>query len=136
MTATHGEAGYVWFSLKDPTMLNSTVIWIENHGRHGHPWNGRDQCIGLEDVTAHFADGLAASTRDNALTREGVATTVELRAGHATAVNYIQGVVKVPAGFEVVRTLEFAPGEVTFVATGGQRVTAKVRHELLRTGRL
>ena len=90
MTATHTEEGYVWFSLKDPAVLNSTVIWIENHGRHGHPWNGRNQCIGLEDVTAHFADGLAASAGENVLTREGVATAVELRPGQPSAVNYIQ----------------------------------------------
>lgn len=136
MTATHTEAGYVWFSLKDPAVLNSTVIWIENHGRHGHPWNGRNQCIGLEDVTAHFADGLVASTGENVLTRAGVATAVELRPGQPTAVNYIQGVVKVPAGFESVRTLEFGPGEVTFVSVADQRVKASVRHEFLRTGRL
>lgn len=49
-------------------------------------------------------------------------------------VNYIQGVVRIPEGFENVKTLEFAPGEVTFVATTGQRVTAPVRHEFLATG--
>jgi hypothetical protein len=32
--------------------------------------------------------------------------------------------------------LEFAPGKVTFVSTTGQRVTAAVRHEFLRTGKL
>ncbi|MSU50074.1 MAG: hypothetical protein EXS37_13485 [Opitutus sp.] len=134
--ATFADAGYVWFALKDPAVLNSTVFWMENHGRHGHPWNGRNNCLGLEDVTAFFADGLAASMRDNLLTKEGVATTVELSAGKPTAVNYIQGVVKVPAGFENVQTLEFAPGKVTFVSTTGQRVTAAVRHEFLRTGKL
>jgi hypothetical protein len=72
VAATNAEAGYVWFSLKDPAVLRTTVFWIENHGRHGHPWNGRNNCLGLEDVTAHFADGLAASTRDNVLTKEGV----------------------------------------------------------------
>ena len=135
-TATFAEAGYLWFALKDPAVLNSTVFWMENHGRHGHPWNGRNNCLGLEDVTAFFADGLAASTRENLLTKEGVATTVELSAAKPTAVNYIQGAMKIPAGFENVRTLEFAPGQVTFVSTTGQRVTAPVRHEFLKTGKL
>lgn len=135
-TATFAEDGYVWFALKDPAVLNSTVFWMENHGRHGHPWNGRNNCLGLEDVTAHFADGLGASTRDNALTREGVATAVELSAGRPTSVNYIQGVAKIPAGFENVRTVEFAPGQVTLVSTTGQRVVAAVRHEFLRSGKL
>ena len=134
--ATFVDAGYIWFSLKDPSVLNSTVFWMENHGRHGHPWNGRNNCLGLEDVTAFFADGLGASTRENTLTREGVPTTVELTAGQPTSVNYIQGVVRVPAGFGQVRTLEFTPGQVTFLSTGGQRVTASVRHEFLKTGKL
>jgi hypothetical protein len=135
-TATFAEAGYLWFALKDPAVLNSTVFWMENHGRHGHPWNGRNNCLGLEDVTAFFADGLAASSRENLLTKEGVATSVELTANKPAAVNYIQGVAKIPAGFENVRTLEFTPGQVTFVSTTGQRVTAPVRHEFLKTGKL
>jgi hypothetical protein len=134
--ATFQDAGHVWFSLKDPAVLNSTVFWMENHGRHGHPWNGRNNCLGLEDVTAFFSDGLAASTSENILTREGVETAVALSSDKPTAVNYIQGVVKIPDGFENVKTLEFAPGEVTFISTTGKHVTAAVRHEFLRTGQL
>ena len=135
-TATYQDAGYVWFSLKDPAVLRSTVFWMENHGRHGHPWNGRNNCLGLEDVTAFFADGLAASTKENVLTMEGVDTALELSADKPTTVNYIQGAVKIPEGFENVQTLEFAPGEVTFVSTTGKRITAPVRHEFLKTGKL
>ena len=135
-TATYQDAGYVWFSLKDPAVLHTTLFWMENHGRHGHPWNGRNNCLGLEDVTAFFADGLAASTKENVLTKEGVETAMELTADKPTTVNYIQGVVKIPEGFENVQSLEFAPGEVTFVSTTGKRVTAPVRHEFLKTGKL
>ena len=136
IAATYTDAGYVWFALKDPSVLNSTVIWIENHGRHGHPWNGRNRCVGFEDVTAHFADGLSASRQDNVLTREGVATAVELKADVPMSVNYIQGVVKIPYNFDAVRTLEFGPGVVTVVSESGQRVRTPVRHEFLKTGRL
>ena len=135
-TATFAEDGYLWFSLKDPGVLRSTVFWMENHGRHGHPWNGRNNCLGLEDVTAFFADGLAASTKENVLTKEGVDTALELSADQPTVVNYIQGVVKIPEGFENVQTLEFAPGVVTFISTTGKRVTAPVRHEFLKSGKL
>ena len=133
-TATFSADGYLWFALKDPAVLTTTVFWMENHGRHGHPWNGRNNCLGLEDVTAFFADGLAASVSDNLLSKEGIATAVTLTADKPTTVNYIQGVVRIPEGFENVKTLEFAPGEVTFVSTTGQRVTAPVRHEFLATG--
>ena len=133
-TATFADEGYLWFALKDPAVLTTTVFWMENHGRHGHPWNGRNNCLGLEDVTAFFADGLAASVSDNLLSKEGIATAVTLTADKPTTVNYIQGVVRIPEGFENVKTLEFAPGEVTFVSTTGQRVTAPVRHEFLAIG--
>ena len=135
-TATFADEGFLWFSLKDPDVLRSTVFWIENHGRHGHPWNGRNNCLGLEDVTAYFADGLAASIQDNKLTADGVPTAIELKADRPTAVNYIQGTAKIPAGFDIVRTVEFAPGAVTFVSASGKRATAPVRHEFLKTGKL
>ena len=133
-TATFPADGYLWFALKDPAVLTTTVFWMENHGRHGHPWNGRNNCLGIEDATAFFADGLAASVGDNLLSKEGIATAVTLTADKPTTVNYIQGVVRIPEGFENVKTLEFAPGEVTFVSTTGKRVTAPVRHEFLATG--
>ena len=136
MTATFTDSNYVWFSLKDPAVLSTTVFWIENHGRHGHPWNGRNNCLGLEDVTAHFADGLKASMEENVLSKEGVRTAVELKSDRPTTVNYIQGVVKVPEGFEMVKTLEFSPVQVTFISTTGEKVTAPVRHEFLKTGNL
>lgn len=135
-TATFPEQGHLWFALKDPAVLNSTVLWMENHGRHGHPWNGRNNCLGLEDVTAFFADGLAASTADNELTRAGVATAVALSPDRPTAVHYLQGVARVPAGFDVVQRVEFGPGTATFVSAAGPRVTVPVRHEFLRSGTL
>ncbi|MEK0448069.1 MAG: hypothetical protein RL088_337 [Verrucomicrobiota bacterium] len=135
-TATFAEAGYVWFSLKDPAILKTTVLWMENHGRHGHPWNGRNNCLGLEDVTAFFADGLAASIKENALTKEGVDTALELSAEKPTVVNYIQGVARIPEGFDVVRTVEFKPGEIVFTSTSGKTATAAVRHEFIKSGQL
>jgi len=136
VTATRRDEGWVWFALKDPAVLTGTLFWLENHGRHGVPWLGRNNCVGIEDITGHWADGLAASTAPNVLTREGLRTAIDLSASRPTAVNYIQGVVRVPPGFDEVKTLEFGPGTVTFISTGGLRVTAPVRHEFLKTGKL
>lgn len=135
-TFTGGEQEYVWFSLKDPTVLSSTVIWMEHHGRHGHPWNGRNSCLGLEDVTAFFADGLAASSGKNILTQEGVPTAVELQAEHPTVIRYIQGVAAAPKGFDRVTRIEFVSGGMVLVSPKGERVTVAVVHEFLKTGTL
>jgi hypothetical protein len=136
MTATFPDAGYVWFSLKDPDVLRTTVFWIENHGRHGSPWNGRNNCLGLEDITGMFADGLAGSTKPNVLTQAGVKTAVDLSADKPTSINYIQGVARVPKDFPIVRDIQFAPGKITLISPRGQNVEVPVRHEFLKTGQL
>lgn len=136
MAATYPDQGYVWFSLKDPRVLASTVLWIENHGRHGPPWNGRNNCLGVEDVTSHFADGLAASIVENVLSKQGVPTAVTLKADTPTHINYIQGVAQIPSGFEQVESITFAPDQITLKATTGQQVTVSVQHGFLKTGDL
>jgi len=120
----------------DPTILASTVFWMENHGRHGHPWNGRNNCLGLEDVTSHFADGLAPSLAENVLSKQGVPTTVELKGNEPTVVNYIQGVARIPADFDRVATIEFGTGELTLVSPDGKRITVPVNHQFTKTGKM
>jgi hypothetical protein len=136
MAATYPDQGYVWYSLKDPRVLASTVLWIENHGRHGHPWNGRNNCLGVEDVTSYFADGLATSIAENALSRQGVPTTVTLNSDQPAHINYIQGVAQVPSGFEQVESITFTPGQITLKATTGHIVAVPVQHEFLKTGHI
>jgi len=125
---------FLWYSLKDPAVLPATALWISNRGRHGSPWNGRNVCLGLEDVCGYFADGLAASVRANPLRRAGLATAIRLLPGRPTAVNYIQGVVKTPRGFGRVRGAIFKRGKVLFIGAGGRRAVAKVNWEFLKSG--
>lgn len=136
VTATRLDEGWLWFSLKDPEVLNSTVMWLENHGRHEAPWNGRNNCLGLEDVRAFFADGLVPSVTPNVLNKEGIPTSLNLQAGQTVMINYIQGVAKLPTGFDGVSTVDFGAGVVTFVSPRGMRVTVPVRYDFLRTGKL
>ena len=135
-TATNQDGGYIWFSFRDPGMLPMTVFWIENHGRHGPPWNGRNRCLGLEDVCSYFNEGVPVSAEPNLLNKAGIPTTQKLSPDQPTLVNYVQGVVKIPADFIVVKSVEFAPGEATFVSENGRRVTAKVNWEFVKSGKL
>lgn len=136
MAAVNAKEGYAWFSLKNADQLPATVYWIENRGRHNPPWNGRNRCLGLEDVCAYFAEGLAESVEPNAIAASGIPTSLTLDPNRPTAVHHIQGVVRVPPGFESVATIEFAPGKITLVARDGHRVPAAVEHEFLKSGRL
>lgn len=134
LTAVRADEGWLWFSMKDPKVLAGTVFWLENHGRHQLPWFGRNNCVGLEDVTAYFADGLKASTEENAVTKLGIPTAKNLQGDFS--VRYIQGVAKIPKGFTEVANVEFTEGMVTFVSTSGQRVVLPISHEFLKAGTL
>jgi len=51
-------------------------------------------------------------------------------------VNFIQGAVKVPDGFENVKTVEFEPDAATFISTTGRKVLVRVDHDFLKNGKL
>lgn len=116
--------GYVWFSLKDPRVLASTVLWHSNGGRHYAPWNGRHRgVLALEEVTSYFHDGLAESAAKNALNARGIPTTLTLHPQRPTVVNVIMGVAAVPKGFEEVKTIKRGMGGVVLTGCGRHRVT-------------
>ena len=135
-TASAGEEGYLWYSLKDPALLNSTVLWMENRGRHGSPWFGRNCCIGLEDVTAYFAEGLKASAKRNPINEAGIATAVRLTPKKPLTIPYIEGAIAVPRGFGRVRKAVFKPGEVLFTDEAGREAAATVAWEFALGGEL
>ena len=113
--------GYLWFALKDPALLASTVLWHSNGGRHYPPWNGRHRrVLGLEEVTAFFHLGLAASARPNSLSRRGVPTTLALRADRPLRIPYVMGVTAIPRGFDAVRRVRFGRDHLVFIAASGK----------------
>ncbi len=132
--AVVASQGYLWYALKDPAVLPATVMWMSNRGRHGEPWDGRNACLGIEDVCGYFAEGLGASAGMNEVTRAGVFTALTLRDSAPKHVRYIQGVAKVPRGFKQVRSASFEPGEVRFTSLSGKTVAVPVRHEFLTDG--
>jgi len=132
--AVNAADGYLWFSLKDASVLPTTVFWISNRGLHGAPWLGRNRCLGLEDVCGFLAQGLGPSVKPNAASRAGIPTAVRFSPRRPTAVRTIQGAVRVPRGFGRVARAKFARSRVTFVSTKGKQVAIPVHHEFLTTG--
>lgn len=130
------EAGYLWFSLKDPGLLPATLFWIEERGRRGEPWLGRNRCLGLEEICGYYADGLPIAAQPNTLTRRGIPTAVQLRPDAPTVINTIQGCVRVPPGFTRVRDARVEPDHVVFFGGEGQEVAVQVRSEFILSGTL
>ena len=129
--AVNTVEGYLWFSFKDPAVLPATAFWISNLGNHASPFSGRNRCLGLEDVCAYFAEGLADSARANRITRAGFPTALKLSPKTPTAIHYIQGVAKVPRTFGRVVKVNCAPGKATFVSSKRKKVTVNVCHEFI-----
>ena len=128
-TVTFPKAGYLWFGLKDPRTLASTVFWHSNGGRHYPPWNGRHRrVLGLEEVTSYFHLGLAESAADNTVSSRGIPTVLQLRRAHPLAIRYVMGVAAIPPRFDVVRKVHVAADHLRFEAASG----AIVEHKLDR----
>jgi hypothetical protein len=120
------QEGYLWFSLKDPRMLPATILWMSNRGRHASPWNGRNRCLGVEDVCSFLAEGLAPSAERNPVNERGIHTVLSLSPDKPTLINHIQGVVKIPSTFERVETVSFEEGRVVFRSPEEETVSADV----------
>jgi hypothetical protein len=135
-SALHTESGYLWYSLKEASVLPSTVFWMSNKGRHGPPWDGRNRCVGLEETCSWFADGLARSVAADEAGAVGFPTVLRLDPETPTDVRYIPGVVRVPAGFGRVVTATFEPGAVCFRSASGKDAVAPVDWGFLASGEI
>lgn len=137
-TVTFAQEGYVWFALRDPKLLASTLLWFSNGGRHYAPWNGRHiNVMGIEDITAFFHVGIAASCAPNLLTECGIRTCLEPNTEGGLSIPYIQGVARVPPDFEEVATIEQrTESSIDLIAKSGIAVTTPCELDFVKTGRL
>ena len=125
--------GYVWFSLRDPQVLASTVLWISNAGRHYPPWNGRHfNVMGIEDITGFFHYGLAESAAPNDLSERGIKTHLLLKPRQPLSVRYIMGLAAIPKDFERVRAILIDDGSVTLVSDNDITVNTPIHTGFLR----
>ena len=125
--AAFPKEGYVWFSLKDPRVLQSTVFWISNGGRHYAPWDGRHvNVMGLEDVTSYFFLGISPAEKPNPISREGFKTFTKFDPKKPTIINYIMAVAAIPRDFERVKKIIPDTHGVTLVSPAGHRIPVKL----------
>lgn len=126
---------YVWFALKDPKVLASTLMWMSNGGRHYPPWNGRHiSVMGLEEVTSYFHLGIAASAKKNPLNDKGVPTVLQLKPNKPTVINYIMAVALTPANFTGVKQIAVEEKGVALTAESGKTVKVPLDVDFLHAG--
>ncbi len=105
--ATFAQEHYVWFNLKNPKILTSTVLWFSNKGRYYAPWNGRHiNVMGMEEGTTFWGDGIANSAKNNDFTKRGIQTCHRFRSSEIFDVPVIMGVARIPRGFQEVLDIQ------------------------------
>ena len=135
---TFKKEQYVWFNIKDPKVLASTVLWFTNGGRYAEPWNGRHiNVMGMEEGTTFWGDGIEASVKSNALTRRGIKTCHRFSAKKPFDIPCIMGVAKVPHGFKLVKDIQkMNDGNVRIIGNSRLRVDIPLQLGLRETSTL
>jgi len=124
---TFPDEGFALIQIKNPRVLQHTVLWHSNGGRHYAPWNGRHvNVLGLEEVTSYFHLGLAESVRANPLSKAGIPTSVKLSPRRPLRVATILAVVAIPAKFDEVASLRAVDGGMEVTALSGKSVKAPI----------
>jgi hypothetical protein len=114
---------YVWFNLKDASILNSTVFWMANGGRHYAPWNGNYRgCMGIEEITGYFDYGIADSLAKNPWSAKGHPTHQKLNSKKNLELRLISGVAAIPAGFDSVQEIVPEKGKILLRSVSGKQV--------------
>jgi hypothetical protein len=94
--------------------------------------------MAIEDITAYFHAGLAASSRDNSLNVRGIPTCLRPDAHGRLSISYLQGVARIPADFDCVADIEghWRDNSIVLRAASGAAVAVHCHLDFLRTGTL
>ncbi|WP_460273534.1 hypothetical protein [Celeribacter sp. ULVN23_4] len=110
--------------LKDSAVMPVTMLWISNGGRDYAPWDGRhDGVLGIEDGCAAGAEGHRAALRENAVSKEGVASSVPLSADGTVTLRHAIVVLPQPDGWAGVAGVAVTAGKLTVTGQDGRSVT-------------
>lgn len=125
--ATCPAEGWVWFALKSPRQLRSTILWMSNGGRYYVPFERRHtEVLGLEEVTAFFHLGHARSAAANDLNAADVPTVVRLTPAKPLQIYYAFGLIPTNGSFGRVASLTHADGRLTLLDEDGRTVSCSV----------
>jgi hypothetical protein len=125
--------GYLYFQLKDPSVLPQTLFWLSNGGRHYAPWSGRlSGVLGMEEIAGFYHYGIKESVEPNFLQERGFKPFVEFRKDRPASIKVIAGVVAVAGDFTGVKDIiRSGDGEVTILGKGGQSITVSCNLDFL-----
>jgi hypothetical protein len=125
--------GYLYFNLKDPRVLCSTVFWMCDGGRYGAPFSGRATgVLGAEETTGYFFAGIKTSVEANPLQQKGFRTFLDFSAAKPTDIRLIMGVAPIGSDFRGVADIVRKDGStITIRGRGGEKIDLACRADFL-----
>ena len=126
------EEGYLYFNLKNPKVLSSTLFWMPNGGRHYAPWNGRMTAgLGMEEISGFYHYGITPSIEKNFFQEKGYKTYVEID-GKPFEVKLIMGVVPIEKSFQGVEDIvKKDAATITIIGRGGEKIDVPCQIDFL-----
>ncbi len=126
--------GFVWFSLKNVADFPSTLFWLSNGGRPGHPWEKRHLGrLGLEEVCSHFCDGVDVA-REDRLAAKGIPTSRLFRKDERVRLPLIQAAAAVSSEFGQVQSIVPVGLEAVLITgENGLAVTCPINWQFLKS---
>ncbi len=121
---TDPAKGFLYFQLKDPKVLASTLLWMPNNGRYSEPMNGRViGSIGVEEVTGFFFYGRKESVEENFISKAGYTTFLDFDPEKEKHVRLISGAIPVRNSFQGVEGIvRKNKKEITILGRGGEKI--------------
>ena len=125
--AVNSKSRWVFFALKSPNILRSTVLWFSNGGRFYPPFSGRHKnVIGIEEVTGFFHLGHKASVNNNFLNQSGFPTSISLTPNKDFHVRYLFGLVPFSKDFGRVKRIEKYSDGINIIDENENKLHTKV----------
>jgi len=132
-TVAFPSRGYLYFHLKDPRVLCSTVFWMCDGGRYAPPFSGRATgVLGAEEVTGYFFAGIRKAVEANHLQQKGYRTFLDFSAAEPTDIRLIMGVTPIGQDFSgVTDIVRKDASTITILGRGGERIDVTCRVDFL-----
>ena len=105
--AVNRAEGYVFFALKNPKILPTTLLWVSNYGLETPPFSGRHgDCLGIEEICSNLALGHAASVAKNPLSDQGIPTALTLNNTGTMVIDHAFGCIAVGPDWREITAIE------------------------------
>jgi len=131
--SAYPEEGFLYFSLKNQKVFGTSLMWMEDKGRHQAPWNGRTRVLGLEDTCSYFAAAVTECRNSNPMSEKGYKTVWNFSSKSISEFPYIEGVIPISPTFTKVADFRYTSNSIKFQSISGEVVSTEVELDFINS---